>query len=560
MSDRDTEASSSRQSVGSTEEEDLDREFFQTIRVPSLNKESIINLSITRVREVRNQCNLLNSTVNDLRQSNTDLRTSNTELRSTVIELRQSVEHSTQQSADIVNRLQTEQQMLKESIEELRAQLDVERSRTMSSSTVITQQTPTTTNPNNNTASIPTVLGQQPSTTVNQLQIGQQSMKESIEELRVQLAVERSRRVPLVLPSADLNTEENNNSNDRNNRNNSNNKALTTPVALIQQQPTTITGNSNNNNTMSAVSTPQPTTTTPIVQRPHIKASQPESFSGEKVRLVGDWLAAVKRYLMLSGVEENKWVAYAVTMLTSTALSWWNSIETSNPDRSTLDYNWNEFAELVRERFVPADSEAVAMSKMSQWKQTGSVAGYINQFQSFDQLIPSHRLDEEMRVQMFMQGLKPDCRLIVRMWEPKTLQQVYKMALKFDNNQHQSLPKFSQSNISHTSSSKFNQSNYSRLNRNPTSNQQEGTRHNPITVYNTELQQDHQSTVSEEDKEDDELNRMSGHDGQRGVCFFCKSPDHYQNTCPKLKTKRQFQPHTRSSLMWRDQSTSHSKN
>jgi hypothetical protein len=45
MSDRDTEASPSRQSVGNVEEEELDREFFQTIRVPSINKESIINLA-----------------------------------------------------------------------------------------------------------------------------------------------------------------------------------------------------------------------------------------------------------------------------------------------------------------------------------------------------------------------------------------------------------------------------------------------------------------------------------------------------------------------------------
>jgi len=125
------------------------------------------------------------------------------------------------------------------------------------------------------------------------------------------------------------------------------------------------------------------------------KAAQPELFSGEKARLVNDWLAAVKRYLMLSGVEETKWIAYAVTMLTSTALSWWNSVELSNSEKSILDYGWSEFVDLVRERFVPVSSEAVAMSKISQWKQTGSVASYISQFQNFEQLILKDRLDEE---------------------------------------------------------------------------------------------------------------------------------------------------------------------
>jgi cell division septum initiation protein DivIVA len=544
MSDRDTEASSNRQSFENVEEEELDREFFQTIRVPSINKESIINLSIARVREVRHQCNQLNSTVSDLRQCNTDLRTSNTELRSTIIEIRQSINQATQQSTETVNHLQTELQLLRESLENLKVQLAMERSRTVSAPTVSTQQASTATKPNNNTVSIPTVLIQQPSTTaVNQLQTEQQELRESMEELRVQLAVERSRTVSSVPPVVDDSPIVQIHKN-------------TVPNPTIRtQQPSTTTMNNSNTVSTSTVPIQQPSTaTTSIVQQPNIKASQPESFSGERVRFVGDWLAAVRRYLSLSGVEEKKWVAYAVTMLTSTALSWWNSIESSNPDKSTLEYSWDEFIELVRERFVPADSEALAMSKMSQWKQTGSVSSYINQFQSFDQLIPSHRLDEEMRVQMFMQGLKAECRLIINMWEPKTLQQVYKMALKFDNIQRQSLPKLSLPRSYQSNSTSLN------LNRNRTANQQEGTKFNPITIYNTEIQKESQTTVSEDEEDENELNHMSGQNGQRGVCFFCKSPDHYQNTCPKLKAKRQTEFQTRPPSFRRTQSTSYSKN
>jgi hypothetical protein len=140
-------------------------------------------------------------------------------------------------------------------------------------------------------------------------------------------------------------------------------------------QSVNMTANSqiNNNTTSSPVFHNHQPTATLNVEKSNIKATQPESFSGEKTRLVNDWLAAVKRYLMLSGAEETKWVAYAVTMFTSTALNWWNSVEFSNPEKSILDYSWREFVELVRERFVPVDSEAVAMSKMSRWKQTGSV-------------------------------------------------------------------------------------------------------------------------------------------------------------------------------------------
>ena len=149
--------------------------------------------------------------------------------------------------------------------------------------------------------------------TIDQLQKELIALNESMQEVESQLVSKKSRTVPPNPPTVALS-------------------------AMI---------NHDNNTT---VSTQQPTTTTTalITSKPNIKASPPEPFSGEKIRLVGDWLAAVRRYLSLSGVEETKWVAYAVTMLTSIALSWWNSVESSNPDRSTLDYSWIEFTVLVK--------------------------------------------------------------------------------------------------------------------------------------------------------------------------------------------------------------------
>ncbi len=401
MSEQEAEVLRDREPVEYVEEDEGDRVFFESIRVPSVNKETIINLSIVRVKEIRRQLNRTNSAVSDLRQSNA-------ELRSTITELRQSIEQVTQQSTETIN---------------------------MNTSSQI----------NNHPTSSPVFLNHQP-------------------------------------------------------------------------------------------------ITTPNVEKPNIKATQPEPFSGEKTRIVNDWLAAVKRYMVLSGVEENKWVAYAVTMFTSTALSWWNSIELSNSEKSILDYSWAEFVDLVRERFVPVDSKAVAMSKMSQWKQVSSVAAYICQFQSFDQLIPKEHLDEEMRVQMFIQGLKPECRTIINMWEPRTLQQVYKMAQKFDNGQRQSHPK-------------FNPHPAIRINRTRSLDQQEGTQHNPITFNNTEMQAEDQSAASEQGEDD--LYLMNG---QRGVCYYCKSPDHYMNVCPKLKAKRQLESHPRPTMEKENRSVSYSKN
>ena len=138
---------------------------------------------------------------------------------------------------------------------------------------------------------------------------------------------------------------------------------------------------------------------------------------------------------------------------------------------------------------------------------------------------------------MFIQGLKPECKTIISIWEPKTLQHVYKMAQKFDNGQRQGYPKFSQ----HTST---------RINRTRVADQQEGTRNNPIFVNNTELWTDEQG--------EDDLSQMTAQNGQRGVCHYCKSPDHYMNVCPKLKMKRESESHSMSTKA--RQSSPYSKN
>jgi hypothetical protein len=424
MSDNEPEVLSQGQSIEIVGESERDHAFFDSLRVPSITKETIINLSSDRIKEVRSQISQFGSTVIDLRSTVTDLR-------STVAGLRQAFEQATRaadEASETINLLETQLRISNETIEELKTELTVRRSDTVPSDNQSVNMNPSCQN-NNNSTSSSIIHNHQPSATLN-------------------------------------------------------------------------------------------------VHKPTIKAAQPESFSGERVRQVNDWLAAVKRYLVLSAVEENKWVAYTTTMLTSTALNWWNSVESSNRDKTILDYSWNEFVDLVRERFVPVDNEVTAMSKMSQWRQTGSVAVYISQFQSFDQIIPKERLDEEMRVQMFIQGLKPECKPIISMWEPKTLHQAYKMAQKFDNGLRQN-------------QQKFNYSTSTRVARTQISDQQEGTRNNPITFNNTELQ----TEIQDEDGHDNnnDLNQMNDQNVKRYVCFFCKSPDHFQYACPKLKKRREGQ-------------------
>ena len=231
---------------------------------------------------------------------------------------------------------------------------------------------------------------------------------------------------------------------------------------------------------------------------------------------IDDWLLSVNRYLSATNTNENKWVLHAVSLLESEALSWWNSVERTD-GRQTATYSWEEFEKVMLDRYVPEGSETVAINKMSTWKQTGSVTAYIRQFRAFDQLVRKESLPEHVRVSMFIRGLKSELRRLVKGWQLKTLPEVYQKALSYDVDYN-------------SGQSKFSYFSPSRFSGNRAIEQQDGTKHNPITINNAE-------TETEEDESD--LNQVSGQYSQRGVCHYCKSPDHYRDQCLKLKKKRE---------------------
>ena len=118
MSDSEAEVLSSSQSIQRVGEEERDREFFDSLRIPSITKEIIINLSSNRIKEIRSQISRLESTVTDL--------------RSTVNELRQSLGRATRaadESSETIDQLQKQLRLSNELIEDLKTELAVVRAR-----------------------------------------------------------------------------------------------------------------------------------------------------------------------------------------------------------------------------------------------------------------------------------------------------------------------------------------------------------------------------------------------------------------------------------------------
>ena len=92
----------------STGEEQRDREFFEPLRIQSTTKEQLINMSLNRLKEIRLD---VSARVNELKSTIADLRLMNTDLR-----------HSFEQ-------MQTQFLLCNEANEKLRTELEVERNR-----------------------------------------------------------------------------------------------------------------------------------------------------------------------------------------------------------------------------------------------------------------------------------------------------------------------------------------------------------------------------------------------------------------------------------------------
>ena len=189
---------------------------------------------------------------------------------------------------------------------------------------------------------------------------------------------------------------------------------------------------------------------------------------------------------------------------------------------------------LAKKRWLPINSEHVALSKMTEWKQTKSVNPYINSFQSFSQSIDSARLDEDMRVQLFIKGLKSAIQPFVRLLKPKTLEDAYEAAQSTDASV---ISNKSDQMISNQTRS-FNRNQYQF--KQSFNNQQSGTRDNPIHVNNAEIQHNHAASTEDESMSSTDSSQSSYDLNALAVkvsCWYCKKSGHYRDSCPLLAQK-----------------------
>lgn len=91
--------------------------------------------------------------------------------------------------------------------------------------------------------------------------------------------------------------------------------------------------------------------------------------------------------------------------------------------------NWNEFKEKLLLRFTEYIEDEPA-SRLFAITQTGSVADYISEFEELSSMVPG--LHDDFLIKIFYKGLNQEMKEVIRMKEPKGLENHIAAALRME--------------------------------------------------------------------------------------------------------------------------------
>ena len=116
---------------------------------------------------------------------------------------------------------------------------------------------------------------------------------------------------------------------------------------------------------------------------------------------------------------DQKRILFNKAQLRGAASAWLQHLDTIQDDSAqTQALTWNQFKQLLTDRFRPVAVSKLARMQLNTLRQTGSVEQFIQQYMQVISAIPS--MTEEERVDRFITGLKPHIRNSIHMFDPNT--------------------------------------------------------------------------------------------------------------------------------------------
>src|SRR5438046_298385 len=134
------------------------------------------------------------------------------------------------------------------------------------------------------------------------------------------------------------------------------------------------------------------------------------------------------QYFILTDMPANKQGPFVSTLLRDEALLWYRS-SYENWDPAT-PLTWDILHAAMRQYFAPPNEDRRLQDEWANLKQYGTVFEYVSVLTALAMRIPG--LSQTQILDKFIRGLKPKTRIEVELRDPKTPDEAYRLADRFD--------------------------------------------------------------------------------------------------------------------------------
>ena len=160
----------------------------------------------------------------------------------------------------------------------------------------------------------------------------------------------------------------------------------------------------------------------------NVKVHQPKTYNGNRNFMVlGNWVFSVERYLSLMKIPKDEQVLYISTLFESEALLWFRS-KYEHTDYRSL--RWPDIRDALELYFKPPNQDRRLQDQWATLRQVGSVFDYVSKLEALAMQMTG--VSEIQKLDKFIRGLKPKTRIEVELRDPKSTDEAYRLADRFD--------------------------------------------------------------------------------------------------------------------------------
>jgi hypothetical protein len=237
---------------------------------------------------------------------------------------------------------------------------------------------------------------------------------------------------------------------------------------------------------------------------------QPDRYHGQRdFLLLGNWIFSVDQYFILTDMPVHKQGPFVSTLLRDEALLWYRSSYDKWDPATPL--TWEILRTAMRKYFAPPNEDRRLQDEWANLRQQGTVSEYVSVLNALAMRIPE--LSERQVLDKFIRGLKPKTKIEVELRDPKTPEEAYRLADRFDRI------------VYGIKSTSFLTQNYNRYSPTSNTNGMNMDYGEPMHIDAFRPRRPGQKTFQQP--------------RTQGLCFACSKPGHIAANCP-TETHRQF--------------------